>query len=74
MILPAYMYVLSFEFWKFTKVENGNLCLTKYVISSLQILLEKSFFLNRKLYLTKNVDTNQKSALNLFVLKMYPPI
>ena len=75
MIITLADCILLFEFGRFTKVENGNLCLTKYVISSLQILLEKSgFFLNRKPYLTKNVDTNQKSALNLFVLKMYPPI
>ena len=61
--------VLLFEFGRFTKVENGNLCLTKYVISSLQILLEKSSFSEQKAVFDKECRYKSKVGLKLIRLE-----
>ena len=49
--------------------ENGNLCLTKYVISSLQILLEKSVFSEQKAVFDKECRYKSKVGLKLIRLE-----
>ena len=69
MIITLADCILLFEFGRFTKVENGNLCLTKYVISSLQILLEKSVISEQKAVFDKECRYKSKVGLKLIRLE-----